>query len=132
MPTLKHGTKVGSSQSGRPIIAVLNLLGRRWCLRILWELHQNGPSSFRTLQRLCGDISPTVLNSRLSELREAEIIDLRGGEGYIITEEGIALGGIVNQLNTWSKSWANRTASDKATFQDKALKRTPVSKNKKA
>jgi DNA-binding HxlR family transcriptional regulator len=132
MPTLNPGKKVGSSQSGRPIIAVLNLLGRRWCLRILWELHQNGPSSFRTLQRLCGDISPTVLNSRLSELREAEIIDLRGGEGYIITEEGIALGGIVNQLNTWSKSWANRTASDKATFQDKALKRTPVSKNKKA
>jgi len=132
MPTLKHGTKVGSSQSGRPIIAVLNLLGRRWCLRILWELHQNGPSSFRTLQRLCGDISPTVLNSRLSELREAEIIDLRGGEGYIITEEGIALGGIVNQLNTWSKSWANRTASGKAPVADTALKRNQVSKNKKA
>jgi DNA-binding HxlR family transcriptional regulator len=132
MPTLKHGTKVGSSQSGRPIIAVLNLLGKRWCLRILWELHQNGPSSFRTLQRLCGDISPTVLNSRLSELREAEIIDLRGGEGYIITEEGIALGGIVNQLNTWSKSWANRRAFGKAPVADMALKRNQVSKNKKA
>ena len=132
MPSLKPNTKVGSSQSGRPIVAVLNLLGRRWCLRILWELHQNGPSSFRALQRLCGDISPTVLNSRLSELREAGIIDLRGGEGYIITEEGIALGGIINQLNTWSKSWANRTASGKVTFPDKALKRNPVSKNKKA
>ena len=132
MPTLKPRIKVGSSQSGRPIIAVLNLLGRRWCLRILWELHQNGHSSFRALQRLCGDISPTVLNSRLSELREAGIIDLRGGEGYIITEEGIALGGIINQLNTWSKSWANRTASGKATVADKILKRKPVSKNKKA
>jgi DNA-binding HxlR family transcriptional regulator len=132
MPIPRSGTKVGSSQTGRPIIAVLNLLGRRWSLRILWELHQNGPSSFRTLQRLCGDISPTVLNSRLSELRDAGIIDLRGGEGYIITEEGIALGGIINQLNAWAKSWALRTASGASNLSEKALKRNPRNKSQKA
>ena len=41
-------------------MALLDLLGRRWAL-----------------QKLCGDISPTVLNSRLSELREAGIVELR-------------------------------------------------------
>ena len=132
MPTLKHGTKVGSSRTRRPIITVLNLLGRRWSLRILWELHLNGPSRFRALQRLCGDISPTVLNSRLSELREAGVIELRGAEGYIITEEGIALGKIINQLNTWAKCWAEGTASGKAYHVHKALKQAPDSKNKKA
>ncbi len=77
------------------------------------------------------DISPTVLNSRLSELREAGIIELREGEGYIITEEGIALGKIINQLNTWAKCHAERTASGEAYPLHKALKRDPDSKNKK-
>jgi DNA-binding HxlR family transcriptional regulator len=111
MSTPKAGTKVRGSQTGRPIMAILDLLGRRWALRILWELHQSGPCSFRSLQKLCGDISPTILNSRLKELREAGIVELRGGEGYSITAEGIVLGRIIVQLNTWAKSWAERSAS---------------------
>jgi DNA-binding HxlR family transcriptional regulator len=132
MASLKPGTKVGSSQTGRPIMAVLDLLGRRWSMRILWELHQNGPNSFRSLQRLCGDISPTVLNSRLSELREAGIIALREGEGYIITEEGLALGKIITQLNEWAKGWAERTVAagksprEKTSFRDSARKNRKV------
>lgn len=108
MPTPKARTKVRGSRTGRPIMAILDLLGRRWALRILWELHQNGPNSFRTLQKLCGDISPTVLNSRLKELREAGIVELRDGEGYFITEEGVALGKIIDQLNILAKRWAGR------------------------
>lgn len=108
MATPKPGKKVRGSESGRPIMAVLDLLGRRWALRILWELHQNGPSSFRALQKLCGDISPTVLNSRLAELREAGVIDLSPGEGYGITEEGVALGRIMEQFNSWATRWAQK------------------------
>lgn len=106
----KAGTKVRGSHTGRPVMAILDLLGRRWALRILWELHQNGPNSFRTLQRLCGDISPTILNSRLKELREAGIVELGEGKGYSITQQGIALGRIIEQLNIWAKSWAERSA----------------------
>ncbi len=98
--------KVRSPQSGRPIMAILDLLGRRWALRVLWELHLNGPASFRSLQKLCGDISPTVLNARLSDLREAGIIDAREGEGYVITDTGIELGRILAKLNAWAKGWA--------------------------
>ena len=89
-------------------MAILDLLGRRWALRILWELHQNGPSSFRSLQKLCGDISPTVLNARLKELRQAGIVELQDGGGYFITEEGEALGKNIYQLNIWAKRWAER------------------------
>ncbi len=39
-------------QSGYPIVAALDLLGRRWILRILWEL-RNGPIGFRALQAFC-------------------------------------------------------------------------------
>jgi DNA-binding HxlR family transcriptional regulator len=110
MATPKAGTRVRGSQSGRPIMAILDLLGRRWALRILWELHQAGPCSFRALQRLSGDISPTILNSRLKELRAAGIIALQGGEGYTITARGLALGRIIGQLNIWAKGWAERPA----------------------
>ncbi len=111
MAAPKPGTKVRNSQTGRPVMAVLDLLGRRWCLRILWELHLNGPSSFRALQKYCGDISPTVLNSRLKELREAGIIELNPGCGYAITGQGIALGEIIEQLDTWAKNRAGNPAS---------------------
>ena len=120
MPTPKAGTTVRGSRTGRPIMAILDLLGRRWALRILWELKQSGPHSFRTLQKLCGDISPTVLNSRLKELREVGIVEVRGAEGYCITNQGVVLGRIIEQLNTWAKGWAEHPA-----FVSKALKKSP-------
>ena len=36
------GKPVRGSKTGRPIMALLDLLGRRWALRVLWEL-RNGP-----------------------------------------------------------------------------------------
>ena len=36
---------VRGSRSGRPIMALLDLLGRRWSLRILWELREQALTS---------------------------------------------------------------------------------------
>ena len=108
MKVLKPGQPIGSSKTGRPIIVLLELLGRRWALRVLWELSQNGASNFRTLQEYCGGISPTVLNARLFELREAGVIELREGQGYAITSEGLKLCEIVGQLDPWARGWARR------------------------
>ena len=55
---------VRGSATGRPIMAVLDLLGRRWSLRVLWEL-RDGPLTFRALQAACDDISPSVLQQRV-------------------------------------------------------------------
>lgn len=68
MPTPKPGKPVRGSRTGRPIMALLDLLGRRWALRILWELRE-GPLRFRTLQASCDTISPSVLSLRLTELK---------------------------------------------------------------
>ena len=80
-------TAVRGSRTGRPIMALLDLLGRRWTLRIIWEL-RDGPLTSRALRTACDDASPTVMQARLSELREAGLIELVQGDGYRLTELG--------------------------------------------
>ena len=70
----KPATKaVRGSTTGRPVMVLLDLLGRRWTLRILWEL-RHGPLTSRALREACADASPTVLQARLSELRAADLV----------------------------------------------------------
>jgi DNA-binding HxlR family transcriptional regulator len=98
---------VPGSRTGRPVMVLLDLLGRRWTLRILWELRE-GPLSFRALQGACGNLSPSVLNDRLRELREAGIVELREPEGYASTPIAVELGQILIPLDDWAKRWARR------------------------
>ncbi len=102
--TIMPGSKVRGSDSGRPIMALLDLLGRRWALRMLWELRA-GPLTFRALQAACGDISPTVLNTRLAELRQAGIIGV-GDDGYRLTTQGGDLLAALMPLHDWAEGWA--------------------------
>src|ERR1700716_4515674 len=78
---------VRGSRPGRPIMALLDLLGRRWSLRILWELRER-PLTSRALRAACDEASPTVLQARLSELREAGFVELVTGDGYCLTPIG--------------------------------------------
>src|SRR6185437_9181320 len=87
MATLLPGKPVRGSSSGRPIMAALDLLGRRWVLRIIWEL-RDGALTFRELRQRCDDMSPTVLNERLKDLREAGIVDPGEEGGYALSELG--------------------------------------------
>lgn len=98
------GRPVRGSRSGRPIMALLDLLGRRWCLRILWELRE-APGSFRGLQSRCDEVSPSVLNTRLAELRAARLLEA-SDEGYRLTAEGRALGEHLLRLSVWAEGWA--------------------------
>ena len=95
---------VRGSRTGRPVMALLDLLGRRWCLRVLWELRE-GPQSFRALRARCEDVSPSVLNARLRELREAGLLEQREGEGYVLTRSAEELGDLLLPLDAWSKRW---------------------------
>jgi DNA-binding HxlR family transcriptional regulator len=99
------GSAVRGSSSGRPIMALLDLLGRRWCLRILWEL-QSSPASFRELQGRCAGLSPSVLNTRLNELREACLLE-NGEQGYQLSSQGQALIGLCLPLAEWAEQWAD-------------------------
>jgi DNA-binding HxlR family transcriptional regulator len=88
----------------RPIMALLDLLGRRWTLRVLWELHGGPVPSFRELQSRCGGVSSSVLTDRLGELREAGIVE-RADNGYQLTRRGGELGQTVLQLARWAADW---------------------------
>lgn len=104
MPTPRPGRAVRGSRSGRPIMAALDLLGRRWTLRILWEL-RDGALTFRAMREACEDVSPSVLNSRLRELREAGIVE-RTEAGYALTASGRSLGNALAPLDRWARAWA--------------------------
>ena len=104
---IKPGAPVRGSKSSRPIMVLLDLLGRRWALRVLWELSRR-PLTFRDLQSACGDISPTVMNSRLAELREADIVAADDAAGYTLTPEGRKLLGELTGLHGWAERWARR------------------------
>jgi DNA-binding HxlR family transcriptional regulator len=85
------------------INAALELFNRRWVLRVLWELRAE-PMSFRALQSACGDLSPTVLNQRLAELREAALVDA-GEAGYALTPLGRGLIAAFEPLTAWALRW---------------------------
>jgi DNA-binding HxlR family transcriptional regulator len=84
-------------------MALLDLLGRRWALRVIWELRE-GPLQFRALQERCAGMSSSVLNQRLHELRAAGIAEL-ADEGYRLTDEGAALRDAFAPLDAWAKRW---------------------------
>ena len=96
--------RVRGSKTGRPIMALLDLLSRRKALRILWEMRRLDRLTFRALQD-AADTNPAVLNSRLKELREARIVDHEQG-GYAVTPLGADLLKILGPLNKWADGWA--------------------------
>ena len=110
MPTPKPGKPVRGSQTGRPIMALLDLLGRRWTLRILWELRE-GSFGFRALQDRCDAMSPSVLSQRLMKLQEAGIVQQNEDADYTLTQEGIHLLRALATLNDWALDWAERERS---------------------
>jgi len=99
------GRPVRGSKSGAPVMALLDLLGRRWAMGVLWTLCEGGPATFRELQARCETISPAVLNSRLKELREARLVQ-HSVAGYAATELGQELFTHIAPLGVWAKSWA--------------------------
>jgi DNA-binding HxlR family transcriptional regulator len=96
---------VRGSRSGRPIMALLDQLGRRWTLRVLWELREDQALTFRELQARCGGLSPSVLNQRLAELREALLVEA-GETGYRLTPRACELLKLFGPLGAWAEKWA--------------------------
>jgi DNA-binding HxlR family transcriptional regulator len=90
-------------------MAALDLLGRRWALRVLWEL-RDGPVGFRALQQRCDEVSPTVLNTRLRELREAGIVTQDAARAHHLTPLGEDLLAALAPLQTWATRWSRRTS----------------------
>ena len=86
------GTPVRGSRTGRPVMALLDLLGRRWALRVLWELRDGDAPTFR-------------------ELRDAGIVSAAegGGGGYQLTSDGHELLSVLAPVDEWAKRWGQRS-----------------------
>ncbi len=98
---------VRGSRTGRPIMVLLDLLGRRWTLRVLWELRDR-PLTSRSLRAACDEASPSILQTRLDDLREAGFVEL-GGEGYALTPLGRELRETFLPLHRFAERWRQST-----------------------
>ena len=104
MATPKPGRPVRGSTTGRPIMAALDLVSRRWALGVVWQL-SDGPLGFLRLQEACDGVSPSVLTTRLKELAEARIVTTDADGRYVLTDRGAALRAALEPLKEWSESW---------------------------
>jgi DNA-binding HxlR family transcriptional regulator len=87
-------------------MAALDLLGRRWTLRILWEL-RGGSLGARALRARCDDMSSSVLYERLEDLRTAGLIEREGDGAYALTPLGDELGDAIAPLQRWAERWSS-------------------------
>jgi DNA-binding HxlR family transcriptional regulator len=97
---------VRGSASGRPVMALLDLLGRRWTLRIVWELRDRALTS-RALRSACDEASPTIMQARLAELREAGLVEMTDA-GYALSASGRELLQLVLPLHQFAERWSKR------------------------
>src|SRR3954447_23709125 len=88
--------------SSRPVESALDLLGRRWALRLVWELRRS-TLSFSELRERTG-ISPSVLSARLGELVDADVLERDGGRRYRLSGRGRELARILYELNRWAEA----------------------------
>ena len=105
MPAPLPGRPVRGSRTGRPIMALLDLLGRRWILRVIWELREES-LGFRALQARCEQMSPSVLSQRLRDLLDSGIVEQDGAAAYRLTARGRALLAALQPLRRWAGDWA--------------------------
>ena len=103
MTTPLPKNKVRGSSSGVAIMAVFDLLGRKWNMRIMWEL-SSATLSFRGLQQRCDAMSPSVLNTRMKQLTDAELV-VTTSEGYKLTALGFSLMETLKPLREWAIEW---------------------------
>lgn len=106
---VRPGSAARGSSTGRPVMAALDLLGKRWTLRILWEL-RDGPLGARSILGRCPGLSSSVLYERLRELTAAELLE-RAGDAYALTEIGASLQAALQPLDAWAKRWAETTGA---------------------
>lgn len=101
----RPGQPVRGSATGRPVMALFDLLGRRQTLRIIWELQQaKRPLTFRELRSASGGISSSVLTQRLHELTDV-LITTRTADGYTLTDTGDRLVASLQPALEWSRAW---------------------------
>ena len=74
-------------------------------MRVMWELREPAPS-FRALRTRCDDVSSSVLWERVTELKEARLVEAGDDGGLRLTAGGEELVGLFAPLNAFAGRWA--------------------------
>lgn len=99
-----------------PVAKTMELLGEKWTLLILREMHM-GATRFNEMQRGLTFISPTILTKRLNDLADAEIIlrkKMPGQRGfeYFLTQAGKETLPLLQSFGAWGMRWARGDIRD--------------------
>ena len=99
-----------------PIAKALEVLGERWTLLVIRELFL-GAERFSELEQGLPNISPTMLNRRLKELEQCNIVTKhrnpnQRGYRYKLTKAGTELDAVLNPLGQWGMKWARGQMKD--------------------
>jgi DNA-binding HxlR family transcriptional regulator len=98
-------------QKCRIIENMWEVLGRRWALLILRNLHTKEAIRFNELKRILPGISSTVLASRLLEMEREGLIskkiypEIPPKVEYRLTGRARELGVILRDLGEWAQGW---------------------------
>lgn len=79
---------------------LFDVLGRRWALRLVWEMGDTA-LTYRELASRVPDMSTSVLTQRLRELRSAKLVE--HSHGYRLTLTGRDLWTQLSSLRDWAE-----------------------------
>ena len=98
------------SQQNCPIARSLDLVGDRWTILVLRDLHL-GRTRFADLLRSLDGISPNLLSARLKTLEHEELVARRlysehpPRAEYVLTERGQAFGAVLRAMSDWGSAF---------------------------
>ena len=92
----------------------LDLLGRRWALRILWELRAGATGARESLRPIRRNAVDSVLYDRLRDLAASGLVERSHGDLYVLCELGVTLGSALKTSDTWAPSWSRSLQQDVA------------------
>ncbi len=94
-----------------PVARALDVIGERWSLLILRDLHRKGPLRFQALASGLPGLAPNTLSARLKLLEAQGVIATRLYEQhppryeYYLTDKGKALGPVLKALYAWGERY---------------------------
>lgn len=91
-----------------PVACVLDILGDRWTLLVLRDLHM-GKKQFKEFLSSPEKIATNILSARLSRLCQEGLVD-RQGSAYAMTEKGKSLLPVLAAVRDWGLKHVAGTA----------------------
>ncbi|MDR3143213.1 MAG: helix-turn-helix transcriptional regulator [Tannerellaceae bacterium] len=109
-----------------PIRDILNRIGDKWSILILWNLNENGTTRFNELYRKIPDISQKMLTATLRTLEKDGLItrklypEIPPRVEYSLTNTGISLIPHIQALINWALQNKERILASREKFGDTA------------